>query len=214
MPSKTFMGLQLGKKRVLGALTVKPREFMLPISDFRKHLTQEILGRISATRANFAKSKRVAGAAIFVSLVSHSAFGQTTRTNPSAASTSPTIQSSSATGPNTPCGAFNSTSSCYAARIPRNPCYSAVSPDSPCSTTTTPRPQSSPTPLPSAAATAPQTFVRAFTKDQAKAQIEAAGYSKVSRLRRDDRGAWQGTAEKDGSVINVILDSRGNLTTE
>jgi hypothetical protein len=214
MRSKTRLGSHLNKKRIFGALAGRPGEFMLPISDFPQHLLQVIRSRIRPTRAKFSKFERVAGAAIFVGVASHSAFGQTTRTNPSAALTSSTIQSSSATGPNTPCGAFNSTSSCYTARIPRNPCYSAVSPDSPCSTTTTPRPQSSPTPPPSAVATAPRTFVHAFTQDQAKAQIEAAGYSKVSRLRRDDRGTWQGTAEKDGLVSNVTLDSRGNLTTE
>jgi hypothetical protein len=144
-------------------------------------------------------------------LTSHGAIGQTTRTNPSAASTSPTIQSSSVTGPNTPCGAFNSTSSCYGARIPKDPCYSAVTSENPCSTTTTPRPQSPAAPLPSGVKTTTSTFVHVLTQDQAKAQIEAAGYSNVSHLRRDNRGVWQATAQKDGSIKDVSVDRDGNF---
>jgi hypothetical protein len=60
--------------------------------------------------------------------------------------------------------------------------------------------------------TARPTVGHAFTQDQAKAQIEAQGYSKVSGLRRDALGVWRGTAEKDGTVGNVTLDGKGNVT--
>jgi hypothetical protein len=143
-------------------------------------------------------------------LIDGCAFAQTTRTNPSAASTTATIPSSSSTSSNTPCNSFNPTSPCFSARIPRNPCYSAVAPDQPCSTTTTPNPQTSPTPLPLAPKAAPKG--NAFTQDQAKAQIEAQGYSNVSGLRRDAKGIWQGKAEKDGLVGHVLLDQDGNVT--
>jgi hypothetical protein len=149
-----------------------------------------------------------------VCLLSEGAFAQTTRTNPSAASTTPTVPSSSSTSPNAPCNSFNPTSPCYSGRSPRNPCYSAVTPNQPCSTTTTPNPQPSPTPSPTAAKTPPPAALRAQTQDQAKAQIEAKGYSKVSGLRRDIEGVWRGKAEKDGLVRNVTLDREGNVNAD
>ncbi len=141
------------------------------------------------------------------SLISEHAFGQTTRTTPSASSTIPTIPSSSSTGPNTPCTSFNPTSPCYSARNPRNPCYSALG--EPCSTANTPYPSASPTSLPPAKF-AP-VIIHALTKDQAKVQIEAKGYSNVSGLRRDRQGNWHGSGEKDGSLRNLTLDRDGNV---
>lgn len=145
-------------------------------------------------------------------LLSGDALAQTTRTNPSAASTSPTIQSSSSTSPNAPCNSFNPTSPCYAGHIPRNPCYSATAPDQPCSTTTTPNSQASPTPPASASKASPSASLSYLTQDQAKAKIEAEGYSKVSGLRRDTEGIWRGKAEKDGLILNVTLDREGTVT--
>lgn len=140
------------------------------------------------------------------------ASGQTTRTNPSASSTSPTNPFASSTSPNVPCIPSNSTSPCHASKSPRNPCYSAVAPNEPCSTTTTPsNPVASPTPLPSPKPP-PSALVHALTRDQARAQIEAKGYSGVSGLRRDHQGHWLGRAEKDGSLWNVTLDDKGKLT--
>src|ERR1700676_4763979 len=138
-----------------------------------------------------------------LSLISGAAFGQTTRTNPSAASTSPTIPSSS-TSPNSPCSSTNPTSPCYSANAPRNPCYNAAAPNEPCSTTTTPNSRTSPATAPTPTIT-PQATVRAFTKDQAKSQIEAKGYSNVSGLQKDAEGIWRGKAEKDGLSTNVTL---------
>jgi hypothetical protein len=160
--------------------------------------------------------KRVNMRAILVataalSLISDCAFGQTTRTSPSAASTSKTIPSSSSTSPNSPCNPANPTSPCYSANAPRNPCYSAAAPNEPCSTTTTPNSQTAPAPSPPAAIT-PQAAVRAFTQDQAKSQIEAKGYSRVSGLQKDAKGTWQGRAEKNGLPVNVTLDVNGDVT--
>jgi hypothetical protein len=160
--------------------------------------------------------KRVNMRAIFVataalSLICNCAFGQTTRTNPSTSSTSKTIPSSSSTSPNSPCNPTNPTSPCYSANAPRNPCYSAAAPNEPCSTTTTPNSQTSPAPSPSAATT-PQATVRAFTEDQARSQIEAKGYSRVSGLQKDAKGKWRGKAEKDGLLVNVTLDVNGDVT--
>jgi hypothetical protein len=138
------------------------------------------------------------------------AFGQTTRTNPSAASTTKSIPSSSSTSPNSPCNPTNPTSPCYSANAPRNPCYSAVAPNEPCSTTATPNSQTS-TP-PTEAATTPFTTERAFTADQAKSKIEAKGYSDLSGLRKDAKGVWRGKATKDGLPVSVTLDAEGKVT--
>jgi hypothetical protein len=158
---------------------------------------------------------RVNARAIFVamallSMVSDCAFGQTTRTGSSSASTNKTIPSSSSTSPNSPCNPTNPTSPCYSANAPRNPCYSAAAPNQPCSTTTTP--SSQPSPAPPQPITTTQATVRAFTKDQAKSQIEAKGYSSVSGLRKDAKGIWSGKATKDGLSVNVTLDVNGDVT--
>src|SRR5258708_11997382 len=148
-------------------------------------------------------------ATLALSLSSDCAFGQTTRTNPSAASTSPTIPSSSSTSANSPCSSSNPTSPCYSARSPRSPCYSAT--NEPCSTTTTPY-TSTPAAAAKEPAVTPHAAARAYTEDQAKAQIEAKGYSRVSRLRKDAEGFWHGKAEKDGLPVNVPLDQNAALT--
>ena len=75
-----------------------------------------------------ANMRAILTATAALSLIFGSAFGQTTRTNPSAASTSPTIPSSSSTSANSPCASTNPTSPCYSANAPRNPCYSAAAP--------------------------------------------------------------------------------------
>jgi hypothetical protein len=175
------------------------------------------ISRVDTTgHPGFVLGKRVNMRAIFMaaaalSLISDCAIGQTTPTNPSASSTSKTIQSSSSTSPNSPCSPANPTSPCYSVNAPRTHCYSAVAPNEPCSTTTTPDSRTSRAPLPTAATT-PQAAAHAFTQDQAKSQIEAQGYSGVSGLQKDAKGKWRGKAEKDGSVVNVILDVNGGIT--
>ncbi len=154
--------------------------------------------------------RAILAATAALSLISGCAFGQTTPTNPSSSSTIPTIPSSSSTSPNSPCSPTNPTSPCYGAQAPRHPCYNAAAPNEPCSTTTTPNSQASP--APPAATTTPQITFRAFTEDQAKAQIEAKGYSNVAGLRKDAKGIWRGKAEKDGLPVNVTLDVSGDVT--
>lgn len=51
-----------------------------------------------------------------------------------------------------------------------------------------------------------------FTENQAKGRLAKAGYTNVSDLKKDDSGAWQGTAMKDGKTVNVTLDYKGNVT--
>jgi hypothetical protein len=50
-----------------------------------------------------------------------------------------------------------------------------------------------------------------FTEGQAKSKIEAAGYSDVSDLQKDQNGVWRGKASKDGHQTEVSLDFQGNV---
>jgi hypothetical protein len=50
-----------------------------------------------------------------------------------------------------------------------------------------------------------------FTEGQAKGRIEAAGYSDVSGLAKDDKGVWRGSASKGGNKAEVSLDFEGNV---
>lgn len=132
--------------------------------------------------------------------------GQTTRTNRSAAQTTPSLPSSS-TSPNSPCDPSNPTSPCFSAKAPGNPCYSAVGAS--CSQTATPNAtvlQSQP-----AAASSAQ-HARAMTADRARAAIEAEGYLKVEQLRKDAEGAWRGKAEMNGESVSVTLHTNGSIT--
>jgi hypothetical protein len=158
------------------------------------------------------KMQKILAAAAAFSLTFGCAFAQTTRTNPSAGSTTSTLPSISATSPNSPCASTNPTSPCFSAKSPRNPCFDAAAPGKPCSTTTTPSTLNSPAPPPSAVAT--PSVVRAITEDQARAQIEADGYSSVSGLRKNAEGIWRAKATKDGLQVNVTLDTKGKVTAE
>jgi hypothetical protein len=61
---------------------------------------------------------------------------------------------------------------------------------------------------------APAAGSNSFTETQAKARIEAAGYSNVSPLVKDKDGIWRGTATKGGTAgVNVALDYQGNVVS-
>jgi hypothetical protein len=160
------------------------------------------------------KMRILAAAVAALSLISGWAFAQTTRTSPSSSSTTKSIPSSSSTSPNSPCNPTNPTSPCYSANAPRDPCYSAVSPNQPCSNTTTPSSQTLPPASEAISPSPPSSAGSAFTADQAKSQIEAAGYSNVSGLRKDSKGIWRGSAVKDGLTANVTLEGDGKVSAK
>jgi hypothetical protein len=58
---------------------------------------------------------------------------------------------------------------------------------------------------------APVAGRNSFTEGQAKSKIEAAGYAKVTDLKKDDNGVWRGKATKGGSSVPVSLDFEGNV---
>jgi hypothetical protein len=51
----------------------------------------------------------------------------------------------------------------------------------------------------------------ALTETQAKARIEAQGFSNVSELKKDSQGMWNATAMKDGKAVHLSLDARGQV---
>ena len=59
---------------------------------------------------------------------------------------------------------------------------------------------------------APVEGANSFTEGQALARIEAAGFTNVTNLRKDDKGVWRGRAMRGGKQVNVSLDFQGNVT--
>jgi hypothetical protein len=57
----------------------------------------------------------------------------------------------------------------------------------------------------------PVAGANSFTEAQAKARIEARGYTNVSGLKKDDSGVWRGTATLNGQTRPVSLDYQGNV---
>ena len=60
----------------------------------------------------------------------------------------------------------------------------------------------SPTPVPGA---------NSFTESQARAKIEAKGYTRVAGLKKDENGVWRGRAMKGGTTGPVSVDYQGNV---
>ena len=89
---------------------------------------------------------------------------------------------------------------------------SAATPSVPNTTTpgTVLRPSTADTPM-KAVPGAPLAGANSFTESQAKARIEANGFSNVSGLKKDDGSIWRGTAMKDGKSVSVALDYQGNI---
>jgi len=61
-------------------------------------------------------------------------------------------------------------------------------------------------------ADAPAPGANSFTEGQARGRIEAAGYSGVAGLEKDDQGIWRGRAMRNGAQASVALDYQGNVT--
>ena len=64
------------------------------------------------------------------------------------------------------------------------------------------------------AANAPLPGANSFTEAQARARLEAAGYSAVGALSKDAQSIWRGPAMKDGKNVTVAVDYKGNLTDQ
>jgi putative membrane protein len=60
-------------------------------------------------------------------------------------------------------------------------------------------------------AAGPVKGANSFTEDQARARIEANGFTNVSRLTKDADGIWRGTAMSQGENVAVALDFKGDV---
>lgn len=61
---------------------------------------------------------------------------------------------------------------------------------------------------------APLEGANSFTESQALDRIIAAGFSPSSALAKDEKGIWRGTAQKDGTTVNVAVDFKGNVVSQ
>lgn len=52
-----------------------------------------------------------------------------------------------------------------------------------------------------------------FTQRQAREHIAKSGFTGVSALTKDDDGVWRGAAHKNGHLVKVALDFKGNVST-
>jgi hypothetical protein len=57
----------------------------------------------------------------------------------------------------------------------------------------------------------PVNGANSFTKSEAMKQIEAKGYSHVTKLKKDKSGVWRGMAMKDGQSGPISVDYQGNV---
>lgn len=62
--------------------------------------------------------------------------------------------------------------------------------------------------------TAPVEGANSFTEAQAKERIEAAGYTQVKDLKKDDKGVWMASGTKGGKAVTIALDYQGNVVAK
>jgi len=58
---------------------------------------------------------------------------------------------------------------------------------------------------------APARGRNSFTQDQARGRLMKAGYSRVGRLAKDNRGVWRGMAYRGHNRVRVGVDYKGNV---
>lgn len=62
-------------------------------------------------------------------------------------------------------------------------------------------------------AATPQPGANSFTEGQARSRLEAAGFSDIAELQKDDQGIWRGRGSRNGQQVSVALDFQGNVTS-
>lgn len=58
----------------------------------------------------------------------------------------------------------------------------------------------------------PVAGANSFTEGQARSRMEAAGFTGLSDLEKDDQGIWRGRGTRAGQPVTVMLDYQGNVT--
>ncbi|MBX3498770.1 MAG: hypothetical protein KF889_04945 [Alphaproteobacteria bacterium] len=83
---------------------------------------------------------------------------------------------------------------------------------------TPPTQPSSPTsPMPPSMTTTPPAAsggLSTAAEARARARIERDGYTNVTGLSRSADGVWRGTAMRGSTSVQVMVDARGNVTTQ
>ncbi len=141
--------------------------------------------------------RKFLGAAAVLAVVASPVFAQTqpTPTKPVPA-TPPAVTAPSAAAP----------------AVPNTTTATTPTPTAPMATApgTVLQPNTADTPM-KAVPGAPLAGANSFTESQAKARIEANGFTNVSGLRKDEGSIWRGTAMKDGKSVSIALDYQGNI---
>ena len=141
--------------------------------------------------------RKFLGAAAVLAVVASPVFAQTqpTPTKPVPA-TPPAVTAPSAAAP----------------AVPNTTTATTPTPTAPMATApgTVLQPNTADTPM-KAVTGAPLAGANSFTESQAKARIEANGFTNVSGLRKDEGSIWRGTAMKDGKSVSIALDYQGNI---
>ena len=60
----------------------------------------------------------------------------------------------------------------------------------------------------------PKPGANSFAEGQARARLEAEGYTNVSALVNDKEGIWRGTATKNDRVMDVSVDFQGHVAAK
>ncbi|WP_211867432.1 hypothetical protein [Neoroseomonas terrae] len=63
------------------------------------------------------------------------------------------------------------------------------------------------------AMTALENGANSFTEGQARSRFEAAGFTGVEALRKDDNGIWRGRGMRSGAAVELAMDFRGRIAT-
>jgi len=72
-----------------------------------------------------------------------------------------------------------------------------------------------PTARPSGSATTgPVPGANSFTESQTRGRIEAAGYTQVANLRKQDDGIWRGDAMRGSTRVTVLMDFHGDVSVQ
>lgn len=147
--------------------------------------------------------RKILGAAAVLA-IALPALAQTTPPGPPSPTVpAPVAQPQTGTAPAMPGASTPGTTAPSTATVPGT----VLKPGTPDSTAAAPMP-------PKAVPGAPVAGANSFTESQAKARIEANGFTNVSGLKKDDQSIWRGTASKDGKQVSVALDYQGNVVGE
>lgn len=57
----------------------------------------------------------------------------------------------------------------------------------------------------------PASGANSFTMGEARRRLQRHGYTEITGLKKDNNGVWRGAAHKNGQMVSVWLDYRGDV---